>query len=163
MIKCFLLFGILITAAACAGATERFSMGIELSQAGKVIERGRVLVSGEQHTWSKGLQRSYLRLRCNELDSGKTKKLFSTVDHFSGLRVTHQSVGNNVDLTVVQTSVQPRLAEIRALARDECKELSPIVTTTRQTYRFAAEDGMHESRPFGEGMLFLVTLRSLGE
>ena len=154
-----LLFGILTAATTCASATERFSMGFELTQAGKMVERGRAMVSEKQRTWSKGLQRSYLRLRCNKLESGKTEKLKSTVDHFSGLRVTHKLAGGKVELTVVRTVVKPRRIEIRALDKNECKDLSPIVTTTTQTYSFTAEEGVNESHPFGENMIFRATLQ----
>ena len=115
----------------------------------------------KQHTWSKGLQRSYLKLRCKQLESGKTEKLLSTVDHFDGFRVTHQLAENEVVLTVVRTIVQPRLTEIRALAKNECKDLSPIVTTTTLSFTLPAVDGNTESCPFGENMIFRATLQSL--
>jgi len=126
-----LLLGMLLTTTTYAGAVERFfSLKFELIHNPKTIERGNVIVSKEPHTWSKGLKRSYLRLRCNQLESGKTEKLLSTVDLFAGLRVTHQLVGSNIELTVVRNIVQPRMVEIRALAKNECKDLYPAVTTT---------------------------------
>ena len=159
----FLLLGILITATTFVSATERFSMSFELTQSDKMIERGRALISGKQRTWSKGLQRSYLKLRCNQLQSGKTEKLLSTVNHFAGLRITHQIAGDKVELSVVRSVVTPRLVEIRALARNECNDLSPIVTTTTKTYSFPAADGINESSPFGESLVFRATLQSVGE
>ena len=158
----FILFVLLIAATTCVSATERFSLSFELNQSEKMIEQGRAVVSGKQRTWSKGLQRSYLKLRCNQLESGKTEKLFSTVNHFAGLRITHQIAGDKVELSVVRNVVAPRLAEIRALARNECKDLSPIVTTTK-TYSFPAEDGINESSPFGESLVFRATIQSVGE
>ena len=161
MITRLLLLGILLTVTISASAAERFSLKIDLAQGEKVVERGRALVSQKQRTWSKGLQRSYLKLRCKQLESGKTEKLLSTVDHFDGFRVTHQLAENEVVLTVVRTIVQPRLTEIRALAKNECKDLSPIVTTTTLSFTLPAVDGNTESRPFGENMIFRATLQSL--
>lgn len=163
MITRFLLFGFLLTTMTCVSATERFSLKIDLTQSEKVVERGMALVSPKRRTWSRGLQRSYLKLRCNRLESGEMEKLLSTVDHFAGLRVTHQLTENEVVLSVVRTVVQPRQLEIRALAKNECKELSPIVTTTTLSFRLPAEDGKSESRPFGEKMVFRATLHSVGK
>ena len=101
-----------------------------------MLERGNILVSQELHTWSKWLKRSYLRLRCQQTETGKTQKLYSTVDHFDGLSVSHQLAGNNIELKVVHSMVKPRLAEIHALPKNECKDMSPIVTTVSQNYIF---------------------------
>ena len=163
MIMGCLLSGMLLTTATSAGTDERFLLKFELIQDENIIERGRDHVSRESHTWSKGLQSSYLKLRCHQQKSGEMQKLYSTVDHFTGLRVTHQLAGDNVELTVVHHVVQPRLAEIRALARRECRDLSPIVTTTTQSYSLPAKDGMTESTPFSENMTFRATLQSLGK
>ena len=127
------------------------------------IVRTAVPIGGSemQNIWSKGLKRSYLKLRCNLNESGRLQKFYSTVDYFSGLRVTHQLAENEVVLTVVRTVVQPRLTEIRALAKNECKDLSPIVTTTTLSFSLPAVDGNTESRPFGEDMIFRTALLSL--
>ena len=156
----FILLGILLTIAASVNAAERFLLNLELTQGKNKIEMGRTFVSQKPHTWSKGSKRSYLKLGCHQQESGKTQKLYSTVDHFAGLRVTHQLAGNNVELTVVRNVVQPRLVEIRALAKNKCKDLSPIVTTISESYIFPAKDGIDEARPFGENMTFRVTLQS---
>jgi len=160
MIMRFLLLGMLFLTVTSAGADERFYLRFDLIQDALVIERGNAIVSRKPHTWSKGLRRSYLKLRCNRLESGKTEKLYSTVDHFAGLSVTHQLVGGNIELTVVRNIVQPRTIEIRALGKSECRDLSPVVTSTTQTYHFPAEGNIHEPRPFGENMTFRVTLES---
>lgn len=55
------------------------------------------------------------------------------MEHFAGLSVTHQLVGGNIELTVVRKVVQPRLIEIRALGKSECRDLSLVVTSTTQT------------------------------
>jgi hypothetical protein len=157
----YLLFGLFLTATAAASSAERFALKVELTQGEKLIERGNSIVTRKAYTWSKGLKRSYLRLRCDQQVPGKQKKLYSTVDHFAGLLVTHQLTGNTVELTVVRNLVQPCLTEIRALAMTECKELSPVVTTTTLSYSFPAEDGITETRPFGEDMTFRSTLQSV--
>jgi hypothetical protein len=159
----FMLFGVLLVAVTSACAAEQYLLKFELAQGEKVIERGNILVSGKQNTWSKGLKRSYLKLRCDLNESGRMQKFYSTTDYFSGLRVTHQLVSDHVELTVVRNIVQPRLVEIRALAKSECKDLSPIVTATTQLYKHPAKDGVSERLPFGEHMAFRATIQSLGE
>jgi len=157
----FYLLGMLLTLAASVSAAERFELNFDITQGQKKIDWGRTFVSQKPHTWSKGSKRSYLKLRCHQQESGKTQKLYSTVDHFAGLLVTHQLAGGNVKLTVVRSTVQPRLVEIRALPRNECKDLSPIVNTTSETYIYTAEDGVDEARPFGKNMTFRAALRSV--
>jgi hypothetical protein len=156
-----LLFGLLLTATATANSAERFAMKIELTQGEKLIERGNTIVTGKAYTWSRGLERSYLRLRCDLTKPGKLIKLYSTIALFDGLRVTHQLKGDSVELKVVRSIVQPRLTEIRALKKTECKDLSPIVTTTTLSYSFPAQDGMTETRPFGNDMMFRSVLQSV--
>ena len=162
MITRLLLVSILLSMAASASAIERILVSFELRQGESKVEWGQAFVSHKQKTWSKGLKRSYLKLHCKQQESGKTQKMYSTVDHFSGLRVIHQLVEGNIDLTVVRTVVQPRLIEIRALARAECKDLSPIITTTTETYSFDVKDPGNVPRSFGENMTFRATLQSLG-
>ena len=108
------------------------------------LEQGIVHVSRITRTWSNCLQRSYLKMRCKSRESGKIEKLYSTEDHFHGLRVTHQLQDKQIKLTVVQTNVQPRLLEIRSVLKDECKNLAPIVTKTSETYRFSVNNNIGE-------------------
>jgi len=157
----FILLGMLLTLTASVSADEQFELSFEITQGEKKIDWGRTIVSQKPHTWSKGSKRSYLKVRCHRQASGKTQKLYSTVDHFAGLLVTHKLAGGDVELAVVRNIVQPRLVEIRALAKSECKDLSPIVTTTSETYIFYAENDVEEARPFGENMTFRATLRSV--
>jgi len=161
MMTRILLFCIFLAAMTTASAAERLQLNFELTQGENTIERGVAFITKKQRTWSKGLQRSYLKLGCRQQESGKTTKLYSTVDHYAGLRVTHKLAGDHVELTVVRDEVQARQAEIRALAKSECKDLSPIVTTTKQAYSLLAKDGVSESRAFGENMAFRVKLQSL--
>ena len=161
MIIRLLLFGIFFTTMTSASAVEYFMLNFELTQGKNIIAQGRTFVSKKPHSWSKGLKRSYLKLRCDKRESGKMQQSYSTVDYFAGLSVTHQLVENSVELTVVRDVVQSRLSEIRALTKSECKDMSPIVTTTTQTYSFSAIDGHKESLPFGENMIFRTTLQSV--
>jgi hypothetical protein len=161
MITRVVLFCIFLAMMTTASAAERFQLNFELTQGEKTIERGVAFITQKPRTWYKGLQRSYLKLRCQQQESGKTQKLYSTEGHFAGLRVTHQLTGDSVELTVVHSEVQARLTEIRALAKSECKDLSPIVTTTKQTYSLLAKDGMSESHDLGENMAFRVKLQSI--
>ena len=161
MLQRFIILGMLLATTTCVWSKEPFSLKFELIHADKTIEWGRAVVGEQQRTWSKGLQRSYLRLRCSQEESGKTGKFLSTTNHFSGLRVTHQLVGDRVELTVERNIVKPRLKEIRALARNECKDLSPVVTRTTRNYSFPAVEGASESYPFGEDMVIRLTLQSV--
>ena len=65
----------------------------------------------------------------------------------AGMPVTHQLAEGNVELTVVRSVVQPRLTEIRALARSECKDLAPIITTATETSTFAVKDAVIDPVP----------------
>jgi len=153
----FILIGIFFTTTTSINAAERFQMNFKLTQEDNIIEWGKTIVSRKPHTFSKGLKSSYLKLRCQQQSPGEILKLYSIVDHFSGLQLTHQLIGNNIELNVVRSVVQARLIEIRALTRKECKDMSPIVTTTTKSYRFPLKNNMSESHPFGENMTFHIT------
>lgn len=163
MIIRFLLFTIFLITTTSAIAAEQLLLDFKLSQGERKIEAGKVLVSQKINIWSKGVKRSYLKLRCQQLESGKTEKLYSTADHFDGLQITHQLVEGKVELIIVRNTVQPRLAEIRGLSKKECREMSPIVRTTTETYSLAVKDGINESRPFGENMTFWVNIQSMSK
>ena len=64
-------------------------------------------------------------------------------------------------LTVVRNIVKPRLSEIQALTRTECKELLPIVNTIKEVYFFPLKNGSDETRSFGKEMVFRVMLETL--
>lgn len=70
MIIRFLLLGMLLVTVTSAGASERFYLRFDLMQDTRVIEHVNAIVSRKPHNWSKGLRRSYLKLRCNRLESG---------------------------------------------------------------------------------------------
>ncbi|MCW9013132.1 MAG: hypothetical protein OQL06_05055 [Gammaproteobacteria bacterium] len=157
-----LLLGIFFTSPISASGAERYILDFKLNQGQKKIEWGKSFVTSKKYTWNKGLKRTYLKVRCEQQASGKTQKSLSLIDQFSGLRITHQLEGNEVKLTVVRDVVQPRLTEIRALGKDECREISPGVTTTSQSYSFPARPGTSEQRLFGEDMTFQITLQLIG-
>ena len=158
-----LLLGILLATATSVIAADQFLLNFSLVQDGNILERGNILVSQKSHTWSKGLKRSYLKLRCQQMETGKIQKLYSTVDHFDGFSVNHQLAGNYIELTVVRSTVKPRLAEIHALPKSDCKDMSPIVTTVSKDYSFPAIDGTKESRSFSEKTTFQVTIKLMSE
>lgn len=148
------VFGTCYTQAAVAATAERYYIKFEIMQDDVVINRGNDYVTNKRHTWSKGLKSSYLNLRCERAEPGMLKKMFSTVDHFAGLRVTHQLVEDRIELTVVRTVVQNRRAEIIDLPKSRCEDLAPILTTVTVTYSFPATYGTNEIRGFGESMDF---------
>lgn len=158
----FLLLVALFAITISAHAADRFLMDFELLQGDKLIERGKAIVSQKQYTWNKGIQRSFLQLSCQRTASGKLEKVYSTVEYFTGVSVTHQLLEETIEFTVLRRVVQPRLAEIRALSADECEELSPLVATTTQTYRLPTTSNGEASFDFGKEMSCRVKLQELG-
>jgi len=156
IIRIFLL-GLLITATTSAICAERLQMNFELTHNEKILERGKAIISMKLHTLNKGLKSSYLKLNCRREESEKILKLHSTVDLFAGMQISHQIIEDKVQLKVVKITVQPRLTEIRALTKNECKDMSPIVNTTAHSYSFPAVKGINESRAFGDNMIFRAT------
>ncbi len=157
-----MLLGIFIISTTTVSAGERYMMSFTLTQGEKKIEEGKSFVSQKRHTWSKGLKRSYLQLNCNPRATVDGRKLFSTVNHFNGLSITHHLEANNLKLTVVRNVVEPRLSDIRALPKDECRNISPQVNTITQTYTFPVKNATPEPRPFGENMTLKVNLQPIG-
>ena len=157
------LFSVLIIMTNSVFAQDQYLATFELDRGINDIYRGKILISEKHHTWSKGLKRSYLRMSCKQTESGKVRKLYSTEDHFAGLRVSHQLVANRVEITVSHTTVKPRLAEIHALPKGECKELLPVVTTVTQKYSFTSTDGARETWQFSENVTFRITGELMSE
>ena len=158
----FLLFVTLFITSANAHTAERFLMNFELVAGEKTVNKGNAIVTNKKKTWQKGLQRSFLALDCRQNKTGGLEKLFSTVDHFTGLRVTHRLVGKNLELNVVRIVGQARITEIRALPKGKCKDLSPLFTTTTQAYTFPAKRDVDESRQFDVNMTFQARIRAVG-
>jgi len=161
MIMRLLLITIFLTSPAYVNAAERFILDFKLLQENKPVESGKFFVTQKQHVWSKGLKRSYLTSRCEKLASGKTSKSLTLATHFSGMQITHQLEGNKINLTVVRNVVQPRLTEIRALGKDECKDISPDVSTVSQNYSLPATPGMNDSQIFGKDITLHIKLHLL--
>lgn len=164
MVIRFMLLGIILTTAASVTAGELLLMNFELASGKSTLHRGKVFITEKKSTWSKGLKRSYLKLRCEQKgnDTEGVRKLYSTVDLFDGLSISHQRAENKVILTVVRSAVKTRLAEIRALSRNECKDMSPIVSSVTKSYNFPA-DGSGETMLFKEDITFKYTLQSLAK
>lgn len=163
MINKIALFVTLAGLASMVCAAERFYVEFELTQDGVVINRGNDHVTKKQHTWSKGLKSSYLKLRCDRTDPQKPRKTYSTVDHFAGLRVTHQLTEDRIELTVARSVVQNRRVEIHDLPKNQCEDIAPILTTVTDTYSFPAKYGTNVSYKFGETMKFRIIVPAMGK
>jgi hypothetical protein len=148
---------------ASTSANERYYINFDLLQNGKVIERGNDYVTRKLGGWNSGHTSSYLKLRCDPGKSGKPEKNFSTTDHFSGVRLAHRLIENQIEVTVLQSQVKNRRVEIYGLAKSECKNLAPIVTTVTESYTFPARTGLSETRSFGDTMSFKYTIKSAGK
>ena len=157
----FLLLVTRLSTGVSVNAADLWLLRFELNQDKYRVEVGTAYVSQKPGSWSKGFKRRYLKMHCQQLPTGEIQKQYSTKDYFAGLQVSHQLDDNTIVLTVVRTTVKPSLARIQALSENECKNLSPIVTTTTETYRFDAKKGMDESRPFGKSMTFRATLQAM--
>ena len=151
----------MLLAAGALQANEVMLLDFKLSQGSELIEQGRLNVTSEPHTWSKGIKRSYLKLRCEKESSGKLSKLYFTEDHFHGITLTHRISAQKVIIRLERNLIQPRLIEIRAQRRNECHEMSPVVTTTSENYSLSAKDDVSETFSFGDKMNFEVMLKSL--
>lgn len=163
-LRIIMLIGILLSAGVTnVHATERFFLKFEFMTGNKIVNKGNAIVSSTKKTWQKGLQRSFLTLSChkNETD-GTIEKIYATIDHFTGLEVTHQLVGDIVELRVVKTVGIPRLTEIRALHDGECKDLSPLFTTTTQEYRLPVSSDVEDVHKFDEKTILRTKLQAIG-
>lgn len=158
-------FFILVATLFCFGvsvaqAGERYYVSFDLSRDGKIVDRGNDYVTARFGAWSNGYTSSYLKLRCRQGKSGEVVKTLSTVDHFSGTRLTHRLVDGQIEVTVLRTRVKNRRQEIHDLPEDRCEELAPIVSTISQSYTFPARVGFSETKPFGETLQFKFTVQT---
>ena len=161
MIKRLLIYGILILSSGSANAKNLLVINFELIQGDKSIERGNTFVSKEKGTWKKGYTQRYIKLSCQQLPSGKIEKRIKSENHFNGLRVNHQIVEEYVKLYVDRNVIKSRLKEIRALDKNNCKNLAPIITKQTDTYRFAAKPGIDETRVFKDNLKLRVMIKSI--
>ena len=144
-------------------ANDRYFISFSLAQNGNVLQRGSDYVTSRPGVWNSGQTHSYLKLQCEKNKSGKLVKLFSTVTHFDGVRLTHRLVGDQIEVNVLWSEVKNRRAEIHKLGENECSSLSPIVTTITQSYTFPANIGVVDIQPFGETMNFKLAIESGGK
>lgn len=163
MKKSLILLFIAGILSAAANANERYYINFDLLQDGKVIGRGNDYVTHKLGVWNSGHTRSYLKLRCDPDKPHKQAKMFSTTDHFSGVRLTHRLIENQIQITVLQSQIKNRRGEIHGLAKNECKNLAPIVTTVTESFTFPARTGVSETRSFGDIMSFKFTIQSAGK
>lgn len=153
-----LSIGVLIFISSVACANERLAIQFTLMLDEALIHKGSILVSPKISGWNKGLKKSYLKLRCKELPDGSIEKSLSTVDLFDGLQLTQQKINDSIELNVVLSNVKPRLLEIKKLAKNECVDLSPVVTKTTEKYNFVATKGTKEPQLFGTSMIFKANI-----
>ncbi|TMM47715.1 hypothetical protein [Colwellia ponticola] len=146
--------GLLFIVSTAVDAKERLMINFELMENKTMIEQGSVLVTKKLKGWNKGMQTSYLKLACKPLANGKVEKLYSTINFFDGLKVTHQQVGDTIELMVKRSKVTSRFTEIHNLPANQCKDMVPVLTTTVETYQFGIKKGIKDSRPFGDSMTF---------
>ena len=156
-----LFLAIFLITSVSAVAAEQFFVDFKIIKDDRKIEWGTFYVENKQHVWSKGIKRTYAKASCVQRASGKQQKTVSMIDLFSGVRVTHKLDAGEVKLKVVRNTVQPVLKEIRALGKDECRELSPIVTTITQHYSLPAKNGVSEQYAFSEKLTFNVELHEM--
>jgi len=160
MIKPFLILGLLLSFGS-ANAKNLLSLKFELIQNNKSIEKGNTFVSQEKSTWKKGYTQRYVKLNCKQLPSGKIEKQIASEDHFSGLRVSHQIIGEYIELQVDRIIIKPRLKEILALPKKDCQNLVPIISKQTESYRFLATSGIDETRLFNDNLKLRVMIRSI--
>jgi len=161
MIKQLLTIGFLIFSIGSANAKNLLAIKFELIQDKKILERGNTFVAQKKSTWKKGHTQRYIKLNCHQLPSGIIEKKITSEDHFTGLRVSHQIVEEYVELKVDRNIVNSRLKEIRALNKNDCKNLAPIMTKTSKTYLFPAKPGIDETRLFNNNLKFRIMIRSI--
>ena len=157
-----ILFFMLFMHGVLAYASDRYLINFELLHGEKKIDWGRSVVQKKTFTWSNGMKRSYLKLDCEAADDMAVKKIYSTVDYFSGLKVTHMLEGDKLKLVVTRNTVRARYHEIRSLEKNQCKNLSPILDSVTETYHLPARADASFSQAFGEDMIFKASLVQIG-
>lgn len=144
-----------------AHAAVGYEVNFEFTYNDGRTEVGRFYTTTSQHTWQKGLRQSYLKLTCRTIEEGKTVKLYSTSDHFSGLRLVHKVVDDEIEINLVHQTVQSRLHEIRELSKKKCREYLPLVNKKSEIFRFKAVDGNEETRSFDEKMSLHISINKI--
>ena len=144
-----------------AVAAEQFIVNFKLTQGKRVIERDNFYVEKTQHLWTKGINRTYVKLSCIKNKSGELEKKFSMSEIFTGYRIIHILDGDEVKLTVVRKTVVPALKEIRTLADNECRELSPITTIITKQYKLSTKTAVSEEHAFDDKLTLHLKLNEI--
>ena len=142
-------------------ASERFIIKFELVQAGKTIEKGSTFVTPRQNVWRKGYKRTYLALNCVKQANNQTEKRITSVDHFAGLLITHQIIGNQIALEVEYSQVTPKLNEIRNLPDNICREIKPDVSKQNLSATVDAKNGIEAQFNTEDGSIFQIKVQSI--
>jgi len=161
--KHLMIFLCLMTLSITAFANERFVIKFQLLENKKKIEFGSTFVTSKSNTWKKGYKRSYLKSSCAKLDSGKVEKRISADNRFAGLFIAHQVVNDTLELIVTRSRVTSKFSEIRALPKNKCKAISPIIHSHTENYSFSATHGNEATVPFGTKMEFYIKIQSLNK
>ena len=144
-----------------AVAADQFVVNFKFMLGERIIERDNFYVENTQHLWTKGINRTYVKLSCIQNESGELEKRFLMSEIFTGFRIIHILDGDEVKLTVVRKTALPVLKEIRALADDECRELSPVTTITTRQYTLSAKTGVSEQHTFDENLTLHLKLSEI--
>lgn len=155
-------FSLLLAVPIMANAAERYILDFQIYQGETKVEAGKTFVTVKSHTWSKGLKRTYMKMQCEQAKSGEKQRLLLLEDHFGGWRLTYQLVGNDVQLSVVRNVVTSRLTEIRAVPKNECRNILPQITTSTQSYLFPAKSGKSEYSLFDGSLTLRLNLQLIG-
>lgn len=160
MRKTIIVILMTLMASTCQAADERILLSFELTQNGKPVSSGTTIISTKMQSWSKGLKRSYIQLKCKK-HGDKTVRSYSTVEHFHGLVITHQQQGDTVSLDLTNTTVVPSFSEISKLKPEECRDLKPTLTHFHSRLELPAENAAGKEKSLDEGYLFRYTLTTI--
>ena len=144
-----------------ANAKSLMSLKFELIQNNKVVEKGNTFVSQKRGIWKKGYTQRYAKLNCKPLPSGKIEKQMASEDHFSGLRVSHQIIEEQIELQVERIIIKSRLKEILALPIKDCQSLVPIISKQMESYRFPVISGVGKTQLFSDNIKLRVMIRPI--
>lgn len=160
MVRILFFTILLLNTNLCWAGDDKFFINFSLTRYGQELEKGSLITSGKSKTWSKGLKRSFLRLSCKEV-KGKTVKLLSTEDHFSGLLITHQHIGNQLHFKLSRTVVSPRAKEISQLKLRECLDMAPIVVPFQVAFNIEAKVVKGAILPLQDNVAFRYSIYRL--
>jgi len=140
---------------------ERYQVQFELYQGKQRVDSGNIIITEKLKTWCNGQRSSYLELACPVNNAGEVGKILSTVDLFSGVTIDHRIINGDIELDVKLSTVQARIGEIRALGKDECQEMAPVVTKHSESYSISPNQSGHQAFDFGDNMKIRFTYSAL--